>query len=288
MQKLVSIVIPAYNRENIIRECLESVLNQTYKNIEIIVVDDCSDDNTVNVVNSIGDERIRCCKLQQNSGACFARNYGAALARGEYIAFQDSDDIWLPEKLEKQVKYLEKGNFDMVFCGMQRIMEGKTEKFFYPPMDFDESGSAPEQILFENRISTQCILMCKYVFEKVKFDPEIKRFQDWDYAINAAHYFNIGYLKEALVISEIQANSISKNANRFNALKVIYEKYQDEIDNNNKLYTRFMCKFAEEIRHTDLKKASEYYRKSLKRNFQLKNAVKYVLSVLRLRNYFGN
>ena len=127
MQKLVSIVIPAYNRENIIRECLESVLNQTYKNIEIIVVDDCSDDNTVNVVNSIGDERIRCCKLQQNSGACFARNYGAALARGEYIAFQDSDDIWLPEKLEKQVKYLEKGNFDME-C--KELWKAKQKSFF--------------------------------------------------------------------------------------------------------------------------------------------------------------
>lgn len=282
MQELISVVIPAYNRADIIDKCLESVLNQTYHNIEVIVVDDCSSDDTVSVVNSINDDRVKCYQLEQNSGACFARNYGVEQAKGQYIAFQDSDDIWLPQKLEKQMQYLTEGKFDLVFCGMRRVLEGRTEEFYYPPIEFVESEPALHQILFENRISTQCILMRKYVFEKVKFDVSIKRFQDWDFAICAARYFKIGYLKEALVVSEIQGNSISKNANRFNALDVIYNKHISDIQKNNILHSRFLYKFAEEIRNSDLRKASRFYKESLQYRFQLKTFVKYLLSLMHL------
>lgn len=286
MQKLISVIIPTYNRENIIKECLESVLNQTYKNIEVIIVDDCSVDNTVAVAQSVSDDRVSCHKLEKNSGACFARNYGASLANGEYIAFQDSDDIWDLTKLEKQVAYLESGDYDLIFCGMKRVNE-LGQSFFYPPIDFVEQDSALEQILFENRISTQCILMYKHVFETVKFDPAIRRFQDWDFAINAAKHFKMGYLKDALVVSEIQENSISKNVNKFNALKVIYEKYAAEIAQSHILEARFMCKFAEAIRHSDLKQAKKYYRESLRHCFDVKILAKYILCVLKLRNFVG-
>lgn len=278
MLELISVVIPAYNRADIIGKCIDSVLNQTYDNIEVIVVDDCSTDNTVSVVNSIKDHRIICYQLDSNHGACFARNYGVERANGQYIAFQDSDDIWVPDKLEKQMQYLEKGNYDLVFCGMRRISEKEKEEFYYPPIVFDESKDALYQILFENRISTQCILMRKAVFEKVKFDVSIKRFQDWDFAINVARYFGIGYINEALVISEIQENSISKNANRFNALSVIYDKHLTDIQSNAMLHSRFLYKFAEEIRNSDLRKASKYYKESLKCHFRLKTFIKYIIT----------
>jgi glycosyltransferase involved in cell wall biosynthesis len=106
MEPLVSCIIPTYNRAHIVGRAIQSVLNQTYKNIEVIVVDDGSQDNTQEVVLSIKDERVRYIRLHRNFGAAFARNIGIANARGEFVAFLDSDDYFLPEKIEKQVELM--------------------------------------------------------------------------------------------------------------------------------------------------------------------------------------
>ena len=100
---LVSVIIPTYNRGRLILDSINSVLNQTYKNIELIVVDDCSTDNTEEILKSINDSRIKYVKLEKNSGACIARNKGIELSTGEFIAFNDSDDLWITTKLEKQL-----------------------------------------------------------------------------------------------------------------------------------------------------------------------------------------
>ena len=103
-EKLVSIVTPAYNCAEFIGRTIESVQAQTYQNWEMIVVDDCSTDDTRATVESYArdDSRIRYCALETNSGAAVARTTAMRLARGSYMAFLDSDDLWLPEKLEKQ------------------------------------------------------------------------------------------------------------------------------------------------------------------------------------------
>ena len=102
-EPLVSVIIPTYNRGRLILDSINSVLNQTYKNIELIVVDDCSTDNTEEILKSINDSRIKYVKLEKNSGACIARNKGIELSTGEFIAFNDSDDLWITTKLEKQL-----------------------------------------------------------------------------------------------------------------------------------------------------------------------------------------
>ena len=112
---MISVIIPTHNREKTIKKSIDSVLCQTYNNIEIIVVDDKSTDNTEEVINSIKDNRIKYIKLDENKGACFARNKGIELAQGKYIAFQDSDDEWLPQKLEIQLRYLEEKKFDTFY-----------------------------------------------------------------------------------------------------------------------------------------------------------------------------
>lgn len=112
----ISVVIPTYNREKTIRYCLDSVLNQTYSPIEIIVVDDCSTDMTVPVIKSYSDIRIRCIVLDKNSGAQAARNRGIKEAKGEWIAFQDSDDEWSSQnKLEYEIKILN-NNKNCIIC----------------------------------------------------------------------------------------------------------------------------------------------------------------------------
>ena len=106
-EKLVSVCINAYNSADVIAQTIESVLNQTYKNLQIIVVDDCSTDNTAEVVKSFDDERIELYSLPKNGNISNANNECLHRARGEYIAHLDSDDIWVADKIEKQVKFLE-------------------------------------------------------------------------------------------------------------------------------------------------------------------------------------
>ncbi len=100
----ISVIIPTYNRGKIIGNSIKSVLNQTFKNLEIIVVDDGSKDNTKEIVDEFKDERVRYIKLNNNTGAANARNIGIKNAIGQYISFQDSDDIFYPDKLERQLK----------------------------------------------------------------------------------------------------------------------------------------------------------------------------------------
>ena len=112
---LVTVIIPTYNRAKTIERSINSVLSQSYSNLELIVVDDGSSDNTKSVVENIDDSRVRYI-WQNNSGACAARNNGINNARGEYIAFNDSDDTWKPNKLEKQLEVVTKTGADVVFC----------------------------------------------------------------------------------------------------------------------------------------------------------------------------
>ena len=103
---LVSIIMPNYNSEKYVGETIQSVLNQTYQNWELLFVDDCSTDNSLEIVRSFGDDRIKILQNETNSGAAVSRNYALRLAQGKWIAFLDSDDLWIPEKLEKQISYM--------------------------------------------------------------------------------------------------------------------------------------------------------------------------------------
>ena len=111
MDSLVSIVTPSYNTGKWIGETIESVLKQTYGNWEMIIVDDCSTDNTDEVVARYSDSRIKYFKNAKNSGAAVSRNKAIKMAKGDYIAFLDSDDLWVPDKLEKQLEFMKDNNY---------------------------------------------------------------------------------------------------------------------------------------------------------------------------------
>lgn len=121
--ELVSIIMPTYNCGRFIRESIDSVLAQTYKVWELIVVDDCSVDNTDEVVASYHDGRIHYIRNEQNLGAALTRNRALREAKGRYIAFLDSDDIWLPEKLEKQVAFMEQNGYAFTYHEYTEIDE---------------------------------------------------------------------------------------------------------------------------------------------------------------------
>ena len=125
MNDLVSIIMPSYNTGCFIKETIESVLAQSYPTWELIIVDDCSTDNTDEVViQYLADERIRYIKNDTNSGAAVSRNRALREAKGKWIAFLDSDDLWFPEKLEKQIRFMENGNYHFSYTRYEEINEG--------------------------------------------------------------------------------------------------------------------------------------------------------------------
>lgn len=120
---LVSIIMPSWNTGKYIAESIQSVLNQTYTNWELLIVDDCSTDNTDGIVSSFNDERIKYFHNDINSGAAFTRNKALREAKGEWIAFLDSDDIWLSNKLEKQIKFMNDNNYVFSYHDYEKIDE---------------------------------------------------------------------------------------------------------------------------------------------------------------------
>ena len=120
----VSVIIPVYNAEKFIVTTVNSVLKQSYNNLEVILIDDCSTDNTSSLIESINDDRVRYYKLEKNGGAAVARNKGINLAEGRYIAFLDSDDVWEQDKLQKQIIFMQENNSYFCYSGASTIDEG--------------------------------------------------------------------------------------------------------------------------------------------------------------------
>lgn len=123
MNDLVSIIMPSYNTENFIVDTINSVLKQTYKNWELIIVDDCSTDNTMDILKQFNDDRIKICKNEKNSGAAISRNKALREAKGKWVAFLDSDDLWYPDKLEKQIKFMEDNDYHFSYTNYEEIDE---------------------------------------------------------------------------------------------------------------------------------------------------------------------
>ena len=121
--ELVSIIMPSWNTGNFIAESIQSVINQTYKNWELIIVDDCSTDNTDEIVSFYKDQRIKYLKNEKNSGAAITRNKALREAQGEWIAFLDSDDLWAPEKLEHQINFMKNNGYNLSFTEYEKIDE---------------------------------------------------------------------------------------------------------------------------------------------------------------------
>ena len=132
MHGLVSIIMPSYNTAKYISDSIKSVLAQTYKNWELIIVDDCSTDNTDEIVGEfLADERIRYLKNEKNSGAAVSRNYALREARGKWIAFLDSDDLWLPEKLEKQLAFMVENGYKFSYTDYMICLNGQWLPYVY-------------------------------------------------------------------------------------------------------------------------------------------------------------
>ena len=240
----VSVIIPTYNRAHLIKRAIQSVLNQTYQDFEVIIVDDASTDNTEEVVKSFNDPRIRYIRHEKNKGAAAARNTGIKTARGKYIAFQDSDDEWLPEKLEKQMKVFENApaKVGVVYTDMWRIMRNKRKCYFSSPMITPEDGIIYKQALDYKvmNIGIQTAVIKREVFEKVgMFDEKFPRFIDLEFFIRASKHYYFYHLGEPLVNYFDAGKGISANIKALIiARKLILEKYFKDIEKDKKVLAK--------------------------------------------------
>lgn len=215
---LVSVIMPAYNAARYIEESIDSVLGQDYPNKELIIIDDGSTDATVDLIRAYGD-RVTLI-TQQNQGAAVARNAGLNAARGDYIAFIDSDDVWLPGKLRTQVRYLENhpdvglvysrwhkwkpdadGHFPAASTFVPTAEEQQDEE---PGLTTEGSGWLYTRLLFVSKLHTITVVARRSLIDEVGgFDTTLKRGQDYDYWIRASRVTRIHQLDRPLALYRI-------------------------------------------------------------------------------------
>lgn len=271
---MISVIIPTYNRGSRILASVDSVLSQTYRDIELIIVDDGSTDDTESVIKGIKDERVRYAR-QNNQGACAARNYGIRLAKGDYIAFQDSDDQWYKEKLEKQIRFLEEMDADVVFCKMLEKC-GSFERVV--PANIKEGRLGYRDSLMG--IGTQSLFMKAAIAEQNAFDIDFPRLQDLEWILRANEKYKIYCMDEVLVDYIIGEDSISASGEKlYRACRLLLEKDRDLI----KKYPQLRKKLADNL------KKEGYIIKKGKREFtRKKECVKYFALAFRLFRSFLN
>ena len=244
----VSVIIPTYNRAHLISRAINSVLNQTFKDFEIIIVDDASKDNTEEVIGKIADNRIKYYRNPRNEGSAKARNIGIKISSGRYIAFLDSDDEWLPTKLDKQVSELAASSLKIgvVYTGTWRIMGSK--KFLIPANHLaKKEGNIYNNLLCgEYLVPTPAALVKEECFKKVGvFDESVIRTPEWDLWIRISKHFDFIYIEEPLVISHFTSGSLSTDfSHNFKSTKMIFKKHYKDIKKNKRALTNFYLKLA--------------------------------------------
>lgn len=233
MTEKISVIIPAYNRANLIERSIRSVLEQTYDNLEVIVVDDGSTDHTEEVVKAIRDHRLIYHKLPSNQGVSNARNAGASLAAASLIAFQDSDDMWRKEKLEKQMKYWKlHPEYAMIYSSYLYHVEDE-ESYQVPPVNVwgQLEGDIFTSLLLRNTIGAPTVLVRKECFLQCGgFDISYKSLEDWEYALRFAGKYRIGFVEEPLVDAYLSRGGVSSAAGAYYESRCrMIAKYRKEL-----------------------------------------------------------
>ncbi len=270
----VSIIIPTYNSSLFIKRTIESVFAQTFKDWELLIVDDCSTDETLKIIEDLAknNSKIKIFKTPENSGGpALAKNMGVKNAQGEYIAFLDHDDEWLPEKLEKQLEFFGKNKdkkIGVVSCGANLVNEhGKCFSLYNPSrakFDFPE-------ILLRNPIySNSSVLIKKEIIDLVgERDLNMKYSEDWDMWIRIVKAgFSLYFINQPLFNYYFHGNNATK-AKKDKLVKVkdaqyVFNKHNDIYAKYNYLHIGYFRLGVMYFMGNAYKKARKDYRESLK------------------------
>lgn len=223
MGDLVSIITPSYNCERFIAKTIESVLAQTYKNWEMIIIDDCSPDNSNKIIEEYikKDNRIKLIKLKKNSGPAIARNRGIEEAKGRYIAFLDADDLWYPKKLEQQIVFMDENDLSFTYSSYNLIDEEGNDLGFF---------KTKEKITYREMLKTCSVGCLTAIYDTEKlgkvYMPNILKRQDYGLWLKILRKINATKgIMEPLGAYRILKNSVSSN--KINAAKYQWKIYRE-------------------------------------------------------------
>lgn len=233
MNNLVSIIMPSYNTAQYIGESISSVLNQTYSNWELIIVDDCSTDNTDEIITAIKDKRIRYLKNEKNSGAAVSRNRALREAKGKWIAFLDSDDLWDKDKLEKQIRFMEENDYHFTYTDYLEIDENSNPngRWVTGPKKISKTG-------MYNYCWPGCLTVM-YSAEKIGLIQieDIKKNNDYAMWLKVCKKENCYLLNEVLAQYRKRSGSISNHSYRM-LVKWHYKLYREA--ENKSVFSSFV------------------------------------------------
>jgi len=209
----ISIVLPTYNGAKYIRKSIDSCLNQTYANIELIIVDDGSTDETPRIIKAYLDKRIKYFRHKKNKGLPHALNTGFANATGEYLTWTSDDNYYDKNAIEKMCNFLQAGSCEFVYCDYYTF---KNDDF-----SIKKLISLPEQVAFENTNPVRaCFLYSRRVKEIIgEYDPDTELAEDYDYWIRVSKKFHICHLAEPLYFYRIHNESLYLS--KFNEVQVV-------------------------------------------------------------------
>ncbi len=223
--ELISVIMPVYNTDKYITEAINSVLNQTYDNIELIIIDDASTDNSSKIIQSFNDEKIKYIRLDRNNGAANARNVGIDNAKGKIICFIDSDDIWYKEKLEKQYEFIKSKNLGFVYSKYSKLYEnGIVKDIKYKFLDFMQY----DNLLSNTEIGTSTVMIDTNVISKENI--KMKHLLTCEDTATWLRIAKLGYklyiYNDVLTIHRVRRGSLSYN--KFNTAINMIKIYRNQ------------------------------------------------------------
>ena len=255
----VSVIMPTYNHGHLIADSIQSVINQTHHHWELLIVNNYSNDDTIDVVNNFNDERIRVINFFNNGIIASSRNVGIRESNGEYLAFLDSDDLWVPDKLEKQLKVFEKNkkivlcssNCDQFPIGQKNMLKMFTSKYV-----------RLSKLFLRNDVLNSSVILKRKIINEIGYlneSSEIRTVEDFHYWIKIAiHYPNaIFIMKDRLLKYRIHGsnqsgNTIAALVEKHNKIMKIIQEYKATIDvNSMKIEEKLKKRFNEEILRTN-------------------------------------
>ena len=218
MQPVISVIMPTYNRADYLKKSIQSVLDQTINDFEIIIINNYSTDNTLDIISAFNDERIKVINFKNGGIIAKSRNQGILQSAGKYIAFLDDDDLWSSDKLEIQIKYLESHpEFDLVYSNALIIDEYGNKKGLLRNPQEAKTGKIFLDLLYENFVPILTVLMKREIIKTnglLNEDPSMRAAEDYEYWLRASLHYNFGYIDKPLTLYRIHSEGLSMSINR--------------------------------------------------------------------------
>ncbi|CAM1370227.1 putative Glycosyltransferase [Tenacibaculum litoreum] len=295
--ELISVIVPTHNRDNLLGRALGSIKNQTYKNFEVLVVDDIGNESTKELVDSFADGRFQYIHNEEHQGATYSRNLGIKKSRGNYIVFLDDDDEWYEKKLELQLeKFYSDKEIGLVYGKLKIEISSLNIDYITAP---SIKGNIYKDLIIENYVGGTIIPMINLNLvskEECYFDTKFPAREEYDLWIRLSRKHKVDFVDDVLAVAynDFDEKRISSDIKNYEeGISLLNNKYQKEVEkllteseqlNRKILQLRFLA--AQAIKVNNTKIAREKYLEVLKLKFSLKNLVFYLMSFLSAKNIF--